>query len=256
MDSRVNSCSALTERDIALLYRIEAGLAIMADVSRSDVMLCCLMDPPESASTDLEIIGAPARQRGAIGEILVARHAAPKSLSSIYRDDMTGRTYPLAAQPTVHRALMEDRRDRRSEKKLPPERTSNGAPVIQQVYTVHNAVNQAIAALLIETSLIEYERHRSRGRPFRQAVRWLQRMAVRGEIETAGISDGFGSLDGIYLIDEASRVRYMNGIAVNLFRSIGLVANIQGAQLSDLEDEDDEVVGQAMQAKLLRTDSS
>ncbi len=248
MDSRVNACSSLTERDIALLYRIEAGLAVMADVSRSDVMLCCLMDPPESASPDIEIIGAPARQRGAVGQILVARHAAPKSLSSIYRADMTGRTYPLDAQPTVHRALMEDRRDRRAEKKIPPERTSSGAPVIQQVYTVHNAVNQAIAALLIETSMIEYERHRSRGRPFRQAVRWLQRMAVRGEIEAAGISGGFGSLDGIYLIDEDLCIRYMNGIAMNLFRSIGLVADMQGAQVSDLEAEDEEVVGQAVQA--------
>lgn len=248
MDSRVNSCSSLTERDIALLYRIEAGLAIMADVSRSDVMLCCLMDPPESASPDIEIIGAPARQRGAVGQILVARHAAPQSLSSIYRDDMTGRTYPLAAQPTVHRALMEDRRDRRAEKKIPPERTSSGAPVIQQVYTVHNAVNQAIAALLIETSMIEYERHRSRGRPFRQAVRWLQRMAVRGEIETAGIAGGFGSLDGIYLVDEELCIRYMNGIAMNLFRSIGLVADMQATQVADLEAEDEEVVGQAVQA--------
>ncbi len=248
MDSRVNSCSSLTERDIALLYRIEAGLAIMADVSRSDVMLCCLMDPPESASPGIEIIGAPARQRGAIGQILVARHAAPQSLSSIYRDDMTGRTYPLAAQPTVHRALMEDRRDRRAEKKIPPERTSSGAPVIQQVYTVHNAVNQAIAALLIETSMIEYERHRSRGRPFRQAVRWLQRMAVRGEIEADGIAGGFGSLDGIYLVDEDLCIRYMNGIAVNLFRSIGLVADMQATQVSNLEAEDEEVVGQAVQA--------
>ncbi len=143
---------------------------------------------------------------------------------------------------------MEDRRDRRAEKKIPPERTSSGAPVIQQVYTVHNAVNQAIAALLIETSMIEYERHRSRGRPFRQAVRWLQRMAVRGEIEAAGISGGFGSLDGIYLIDEDLCIRYMNGIAMNLFRSIGLVADMQGAQVSDLEAEDEEVVGQAVQA--------
>ena len=143
---------------------------------------------------------------------------------------------------------MEDRRDRRAEKKIPPERTSSGAPVIQQVYTVHNAVNQAIAALLIETSMIEYERHRSRGRPFRQAVRWLQKMAVRGEIEAAGISGGFGSLDGIYLIDEDLCIRYMNGIAMNLFRSIGLVADMQGTQVSDLEAEDEEVVGQAVQA--------
>lgn len=248
MDTRVNSCSSLTERDIALLYRIEAGLAITADVSRSDVMLCCLMDPQEPPPSHIGVIELPARQRASVGKILVARHAAPHSLSSIYRDDITGHTYTLTTQPTVHRALMEYRRNRMEEKKIPLERTSSGAPVIQQVYTVHNAVNQAIAALLIETNMIEYERHRRRGRQFRQAVRWLQRMAVQGEIETAEISSGFGSLDGIYLVDEEFCISYMNGIAMNLFRSVGLVADMRGAPVSGLEEQDEEIVSQAMQA--------
>ncbi len=248
MDSRVNSCSSLTERDIALLYRIEAGLAITADVSRSDVMLCCLMDPQEDMSSPIEVIESRARQRDSVGQILVARHAAPHSLSSIYRDDMTGRTYTLAAQPTVLQALMEDRRNRMAEKKILPERTNSGAPVIQQVYTVHNAINKAIAALLIETNLIEHERHRRRERPFRHAVRWLQSMALQGEIETADISGGFGSLDGIYLVDEHFCISYMSGIAMNLFRSIGLVADMRGAPVSDLEEQDEEIVSQAMQA--------
>ena len=248
MDSRVNSCSSLTERDIALLYRIEAGLAITADVSRSDVMLCCLMDPQENPSSQIGVLESPAGQRASMGQVLVAQHAAPHSLSSIYRDDMTGRTYTLAAQPTVHRALMEDRRNRMAESKVPRERTSSGAPVIQQVYPVHNAVNQAIAALLVETNMIEYERHRRRDPPFRQAVGWLQRMAVQGEIETAEILGGFGSLDGIYLVDEQFCISYMSGIAMNLFRSIGLVADMQGSPISDLEEQDEQVVSQAMEA--------
>lgn len=248
MDSRVNSCSSLTERDIALLYRIEAGLAITADVSRSDAMLCCLLDPQDDLLSNYEFAESQAVQRSPVGQILVARHAAPHSLSSIYRDDMTGRTYTFNAQPTVHRALMEDRKNRMTESKIPPERTSSGAPVIQQVYTVHNAVNQAIAALLIETNMIEYERHRRRDLPFRHAVRWLQRMAVQGEIETAEISGGFGSLDGIYLVDEQFCISYMSGIAMNLFRSVGRVAEMRGAPISDLEEQDEEIVSQAMQA--------
>ena len=248
MDSRVNSCSSLTERDIALLYRIEAGLAITADVSRSDAMLCCLLDPQDDLLSNYEFAESQAVQRGPVGQILVARHAAPHSLSSIYRDDMTGRTYTFNAQPTVHRALMEDRKNRMAESKIPPERTSSGAPVIQQVYTVHNAVNQAIAALLIETNMIEYERHRRRDMPFRHAVRWLQRMAVQGEIETAEISGGFGSLDGIYLVDEQFCISYMSGIAMNLFRSVGRVAEMRGAPISEMEEQDEEIVSQAMQA--------
>ena len=243
MDTRVNSCSSLTERDIALLYRIEAGLPIMADVSRSDVMLCCLTDRNQILSSQ-----NGGRAPRADARILVARHAAPHSLSSIYVDDMTGRAYTLAAQPTVHRALMEDRRGKVAEKKVPPERTSSGAPVIQQVYPVHNAANRVIAALLVETNMIEYERHRRRDRPFREAVAWLQRMAVQGEIEAAEIAGSFGSLDGIYLVDEQFCVSYMSGIAMNLFRSVGLVADMRGGPVSALEEQDERVVSQAIQA--------
>ena len=180
--------------------------------------------------------------------ILVARHAAPQSLSSIYVGDMTGRAYTLAAQPTVHRALMEDRRGKVAEKKVPPGRTSSGAPVIQQVFPVRNAANRVIGAMLIETNMIEYERQRRRDRPFRQAVGWLQSMAVQGEIEVPEAAGRFGSLDGIFLVDEQSRISYMSGIAMNLFRSVGREAETRGGPISDLEMEDERLVSQAVQA--------
>ena len=73
-------------------------------------------------------------------------------------------------------------------------------------------------------------------------------MAVHGEIETAEILGGFGSLDGIYLVDEQFCISYMSGIAMNLFRSIGLVADMRGSPISELEEQDEQVVSQAMQA--------
>lgn len=243
MDARVNSCPSLTERDIALLYRIEACLPITADVSRSDVMLCCLTDRNHVLSSQYGGRVPPADAR-----ILVARHAAPQSLSSIYVGDITGRAYTLAAQPTVHRALMEDRRGKVAEKKVPPGRTSSGAPVIQQVFPVRNAANRVIGAMLIETNMIEYERQRRRDRPFRQAVGWLQSMAVQGEIEVPEAAGRFGSLDGIFLVDEQSRISYMSGIAMNLFRSVGRGAETRGGPISDLEMEDERLVSQAVQA--------
>ena len=243
MDKRVNASPSLTERDIALLYRIEAGLPITTDVSRSDVMLCCLLGQQQSPSLRNGEKEQPAGGRAPAQQILVARHAAPHSLSSIYLDDMTGRIYTPATQPSVYRALMEDQGGRKTKQIL-----SSGAPVIQQVYPVHNAANRVIAAMLVETNMIEYERHRRRDQPFRQAIRWLQRMAVQGEIETAEIARGFGSLDGIYLVDERFCISYMSGIAMNLFRSIGLVADMRGGPISDLEEQDEQVVSQAMQA--------
>lgn len=222
MDNRVTNCPNLTERDVALLHRIEAGLPVTADVSRSDVLLCCLLEQ---------------------NEVLVARHAPPQSISSIYLNDATGRIYSAEAQPLLFRALAEDRGGRREKQVL-----SSGAPVIQQVFPIHNAAHRVIGAMLVETNMIEYERHRRRDRPFRQAVRWLQLMAVRGEIEITEAERRFGSLDGIYLVDEQACIRYMSGIAMNLFRSIGLVTDMRGRPVSELEQEDALVVSQAMQA--------
>lgn len=222
MDKRITQTPNLTERDIALLHRIEAGLFITADVSRADVLLCSLLGREQ---------------------ILVARHARPRSISSIYLKDATGRLFSAAEQPLVHRALTEDRTGSRRKQVL-----SSGAPIIQQVFPIHNAANHTIAAMLVETNMIEFERHRRRDKPFRGAVRWLQEMAIRGEIEIPDTISGFGALDGIYLVDEHSCIRYMSGIATNLYRSIGLVKDMRGRHVSALEEWDEKVVDQALQA--------
>ncbi len=223
MDEAVKQCSNLTERDIELLHKIELGLPITADVSRADVSLCCLRDDQQ---------------------ILVVRHAMPRSISSIYRSDATGRLFTPEDQPLVYWSLMEMRRGSRTKQVL-----SSGAPVIQQVFPVRNAANQVIAALLVETNMIEYERHRRRAKAFRRAVRWLQEMAVRGEIENAESLSGFGPLDGVYLVDENQCVVYMSGIATNLYRTIGLVTDVRGQPISKLEKQDEELIEKALQAQ-------
>jgi two-component sensor histidine kinase len=222
MDKRVTQSPNLTERDIALLHRIEAGLFITADVSRADVLLCCLLGREQ---------------------ILVARHARPRSISSIYLKDATGRLFSSSEQPLVYRALTEDRTGSRRKQVL-----SSGAPIIQQVFPIHNAAHRVIAAMLVETNMIEFERHRRRDKPFRRAVGWLQEMAIRGEIEIPGTLAGFGALDGIYLVDEHACIRYMSGIATNLYRSIGLVKDMRRRHVSALEEMDEKVVEQALQA--------
>jgi two-component sensor histidine kinase len=222
MDTRVIQGPTLTERDIALLHRLEPGLFITADVSRADILLCCLHGREQ---------------------ILVAQHARPRSISSIYLKDATGRLFSAAEQPLVFHALTEDRIGSRRKQVL-----SSGAPIIQQVFPIHNAANRVIAAMLVETNMIEFERHRRRDKPFRRAVHWLQEMSVRGEIEIPDKLAGFGSLDGIYLVDEQSCIRYMSGIATNLYRSIGLVKDMRGRHISALEEIDEKVVDQAMQA--------
>ena len=222
MDARIEHAPQLTERDVALLHRVVEGLPLTADVSRADVLLFCRWDAQQ---------------------LLVGFHAAPRSISSIYVNDATGRIYPDKEHPLVVRALLSDRPGTQARQVL-----SSGAPVIQQIYPIHNAANRVIAALLIETNMIESERQRRRDKHFRRAVSWLHGMAVRGEIEIPEPISRFESLDGIYVVDERSHISYMSGIATNLFRTIGLATDMRGRHVSALEGDDVQLVDNAMQA--------
>jgi len=208
-----------SENDCALLERIAAGLAITADVSRADVLLYCL---------------------GAQGAGVIAQ-VQPRSISSLYRQSQIGHTVSPDEQPLVFRALQEGRAGA-SHRDLP-----EGTPVVQEVYPVRNASGDVIAALSVETNLIAHERHRRRHRSFQRAIRWLQGMAIRGElVEAAGLSP-FGEWDGIVYVDGQRRIAYLSGIANNLYRRLGYLLELRGTLLADLQTGDEALVRQAME---------
>lgn len=216
MDARISECPNLTERDQELLRRIEAGLPITADISRSDLLLCCQF---------------PAHR------ILVVSHAAPISISSSYPQSATGRIDSPDEQPLVWQALTHGRGGRRQ-----LEVVARGAPVIQVVYPIFDETQRVVAAFAIETNMIAHERQLRRNRSFRQATVWLQDMCMRGELAGAADLSRFGLYDGIYLADRSRTIIYMSGIASNLFRSAGLEVDLAGQRTSELETQDDEMV--------------
>lgn len=220
MDDRISECPNLSEQDQDLLRRIEAGLPITADVSRSDLLLCCLLSP----------------QR-----ILVAHHAAPLSISSHYPHSVTGNTYSPDEQPLFWQSLTQGRGGRRQ-----LETVARGAPVIQVVYPIFSEDSRLIAALGIETNMIAHERQLRRNHSFRQATIWLQDMCMRGELAGAADLTRFGLYDGIYLVERSRTIIYMSGIASNLFRSAGLEVDMQGQSVADLESQDEEMVDWVM----------
>ena len=121
MDSRVNRAPGLTPGDQELLRRVAAGLPITADVSRADVLLCVQ------------------HSRHAA---LVAFHAIPNSISSLYRKDATGRILTDEEQPLLFQALRSGSGGRRQREVL-----SNGAPIIQDVFPIHTADGRVAGAL-------------------------------------------------------------------------------------------------------------
>lgn len=222
MDKQIKNCPDLTDRDIDLLYQIEAGLPIVADVSRADVLLCC-------------------RQSAARARVLC--HVEPKSISSLYRNNATGRLFTTEEQPLLFRTLRGGGGGSRHRQIL-----SSGAPVVQNIMPIHNAIGKVIGVLLIEMNMIEHERHRRRDRHFRRAVHWLQNMAVRGVIENPGALRRFGPYDGIYVVGSDRRIQYMSGIATNLFRTIGRFNDMRGRDVSALEEIDALLLDQAFDA--------
>ncbi len=216
MDSQVNNLPGLSPTDLEFLRKIEAGLPITADVSRADALLCTPLSKDRA---------------------LVAFHAIPNSISSLYRSDATGRVLNAEDQPLLFQALNSGSGGRRQREVL-----SNGAPVIQDVFAVHNHEGKVIGAVLVETNMIAHERQRRRNRHFRQAVVWMQEMCARGELESAASISGFSLYDGVYMVDHNRTVVYLSGIAANLFRSIGMTPDVRDQPLESLEKTDVDLV--------------
>ncbi|MCB0044960.1 MAG: sensor histidine kinase [Caldilineaceae bacterium] len=223
MDKRVRQSQGITETDLALFHRMEAGLPLTADISRADILLCTLLD----------------RQQA-----LVARHVMPQSTPSLYRRDITGDILTPDEHQQIFRALRTGNGGR-----SPREVLSNGAPIIQDIYPIETREKRFIGALVFETNMVAHERHRRRNRSFRQAVRWLQEMCLRGELENTANLSRFDQYDGSYLVDSQRKVVYMSGIAANLYRSIGILSDIRDQSVSSLEALDVDLVEQVFQTQ-------
>ncbi len=223
MDSQVYNLPGLSPADLEFLRKIEAGLPITADVSRADALLCTLLSKDKA---------------------LVAFHAIPNSISSLYRSDTIGRVLNAEDQPLLFQALNSGSGGRRQREVL-----SNGAPVIQDVFPVHNQDGKVIGAVLIETNMIAHERQRRRNRHFRQAVVWMQEMCARGELASAASISGFSLYDGVYMVDHNRTVVYLSGIAANLFRSIGITPEVRDQPLESLEKTDADLVDLVMKTR-------
>ncbi len=221
MEPLVEYSRELSDADAARVQRVCHALPITADVSRADVLLY-----------------GPTKN---IRRARVLCHAMPRSISSYYREEATGRLFDVAEQPLVLNALQQGRGGRRQ-----IEFVRSGAPVIQDVYPIYNENRgehrHVIATLVVETNMIAHERQLRRDLAFRQATLWLLEMCLAGELAGAERLTRFGIYDGIYLVDRSRTIAYMSGIAANLFRSAGLAVDIAGQQLTELEHQDDVLV--------------
>jgi two-component sensor histidine kinase len=227
MNSVVQHCENLSQEDLALLEEIGNNLGILADLSRGDVLLYC-----------------PCADQRA----MVVAQARPHSILPIYEDSLTERKVTFADEPNVIRSLVEGRRGTTEVRRQIGSRRSSakGAPIVQETYPIHGAGGRIIAAVCIETNLIERERHRRRRRVFRRALRQFQESILIGALRGADQLTPFAEHDGVVVVDTQHRIQYVSGIATSLYRKLGYAGDLLKRRIEDLEMDDHQIVMEAM----------
>ncbi len=234
MHEAVNNCLNLTKDGIDFLHTVEQQMRIVADLSRADILLY---------------------GRKSEKEAIVLVHAQPHSLAHVYLKSREGWHIRMEHRPEVLRALISGKRQKEERSFI-----AEGAPVVRQalpIYFPHPYVStpqedgrqekpRVVAALVIVTNLIEYERHRLRSRVFRRALKRLQTMLLYGQLHGAEDLSFFGEQDGIIFTDSDGVIGYASGIAANLYRKLGYKETLVGRHLSALETEDEAIWRAAM----------
>ncbi|MBN1641992.1 MAG: histidine kinase N-terminal domain-containing protein [Anaerolineae bacterium] len=202
----------LSTDEIAKLGRVARAMPIVADISRSDLMLYARH--PEH------------------GAILVAQ-ARPHSIMPVYAADLLGRTASPRRDVALLRAMRWGRRVRGSRRLI-----AGGAPVIQEVWPVRSPEGRIVGALNVEANLIAYVRQQSRSKVFQRAVRMVQRMLLLDELKGAESLSPFSQHDGVLVVDSHRVTRYASGIATDHYRRLGHLDSLVDRHLSTLDTGD------------------
>lgn len=212
--------SVVKERDRPLLEKVIKGLGFVADISKADAFVYY-------PSSD--------------GSAIIIAHARPHSLSPLYQEDLTGHRVTPSERPLVFKAL-----HRRGCWRKQCFLLSGEAPIIQESYSIWNGKGRIIGVLSFESNLLEYERRRRRSSVFQSALYQLHEMARRGLLEKAAAFSPVGEQDGILIVDEQGYIRYISGVAANLYRKVGYLWDLRGKSLSELSSVDQHLLKAAL----------
>jgi len=219
MDAEVLRSCGLKGEDIAFLERVERGMAIVADISRADILLYC---------------------KGGENEAVVVAQARPHSVAPIY-EPICGQAVNREERPALFRALESGKPARASQRII-----ADGAPIFQEMWPLFGPQRRLVGALTIEKTMIEQERHKRRLPSFQWATRELQKMLASGSVMGADELTPFGEHDGILVVDWRRQILYVSGIANNLYRRLGYMERLVGKELRYLATSDDALVEKAI----------
>jgi len=195
-------------------------MPILADLCRADLLLYCAATQPNTA--------------------VVVAEAKPHSVLPLYPETLQGHQVGRKTHPAVFHVLS-------------PRRLAPGAGgvvvrselVVQELVPVRSPDGRTIAVLSIETNTHELKRLQRKNPVFRKALLRLRQMVLHGSLYGCGNLTPMGEHDGPFVVDGQGCIRYISGIAENLYRKLGYTENLIGKSLADLNTHE-EVVFRAM----------
>jgi len=227
MDSVVHDCENLTQEDIDFLQAVERHLGILADLSRADVLIYCPVNAERA---------------------VVVSQARPHSILPIYSESVVQRQVSALEEPAVFRALTESRPGRHERRRDGQRSTpAQGMLIVQTTHPMRRADGSVMAAVSIETNLIERERHHRRSREFQRALARFQEMVLAGALSGVERLTPFAEHDGIVVIDAQHRIKYVSGIATSMYRKLGYTGDLLKWHFEDLVLDDNSVVREAFE---------
>jgi len=199
----------LGDRDLGLLKKIAGDLPILSDLCRADLLLFC--------------------QDGAQQAIVVAQEQ-PHSSSPLYEESCVGLRVDVESHARVLRGL----KGRTSSRPVYTVEVK-GATVARQIFPIRNAQGDLIAVMTKDAYWLAYERHRRRSRVFQDALLDFVAMVLRGKLVGGDSLAPFGEHDGIVFVGADRHIKYMSGIASELYRQLGYRDSLIGRHISEIE---------------------
>ncbi len=206
------------------MEKIADDLSILSDLCRADLLLFA------RSRGSLRI------REGTVRPTIVAQ-AQPHSSSPLYESNRVGE---VAQENILHDA--EGFWGQRHVQAL----DIRGANVARQLYPVYGSEGCVIGCLAKDAYWLAHERQKRRSKAFQRALEEFIAMVLRGELEYASDLSPFREHDGIIYVSADRRIRYMSGIASELYRHIGYRDSLVGRRVSEIDTIDHQMAARAI----------
>jgi two-component sensor histidine kinase len=160
--------------------------------------------------------------------LTVRAHAQPYPLPSLYGVSQEGTHSGPGAEGVL--ALFESERARSGGSGL----LVRGAPAVQEVFPILDE-GELVAALSVETNVLEYERMRHKDPVLREALASIRQTALDGRLRGHERLGRIGEHDGLLVIDGEGQIRYISTVAENQYRRLGYPESLLDSQISELD---------------------